>query len=134
METEQKVIVEPAGKTEADWSSAARSSTELPEFVEGEFGRMIELREEPAEDPGSEAAAEEAPAEVAEAEVGAGGRQVGDASEAGRPADLESAAAAQLRSHMTALLEAGGRAGGRRAAAEDSSGLIQRIAARLPGN
>lgn len=121
MDIEQKVIVEPAGKSEADWSAAPRSSTGLPEFVEGEFKRMIELREEP-----SEAAEGTPPAGLADESAGALGPPADDVREED---ELEDAATAQLQSHMTALLEKGGRARGHRAAVEDSSGLIQRIAA-----
>ena len=41
----QKITVEPAGKSEADWSSGLASSAGLPDFVEGEFSHLIELAE-----------------------------------------------------------------------------------------
>lgn len=36
-----KVKVEPAGRTEGDWSAAVPSSTALPEYVEGEFKHLV---------------------------------------------------------------------------------------------
>jgi hypothetical protein len=41
----RKVTVEPAGKSEADWSSGLASSAGLPDFVEGEFSHLVELAE-----------------------------------------------------------------------------------------
>ncbi len=132
MEIEQKVIVQPAGRSEADWSAAPRSSTGLPEFVDGEFKRMIELREEPV----SGAEAEVDPTgEESDVEVATATEPPAEGSSAEEVVDEPAGSlAAELQSHMTALLEAGGHARSRHAAAADSSGLIKRIANRLPGS
>lgn len=124
MDSEQWVIAEPAGKTEADWSSASGSSGELPKFVEGEYQRMVELREQASEE-GTEDA------------TGAAGEQ----EEPGQPdaqaldevvegvgsADREDALIPQLEAHMTAILAVGGRDRDPEAAAAASRGLARRI-------
>ncbi|HVD41455.1 MAG TPA: hypothetical protein VNC16_10700 [Solirubrobacterales bacterium] len=43
---QSKVKVEPAGKTEGDWVIANSSSTELPEYREEEFPKLVQSKEE----------------------------------------------------------------------------------------
>jgi hypothetical protein len=113
-EVEKKVVVEPVGKSEGDWSAAPRSSTGLPEFVEGEYTHMIETGEE------DEPALEEADA-AADAKAEANPEPAsGD--------EPEEDELSKLDAHMDALLAAGGK---------DRDGdfggsLRERIVARLP--
>jgi hypothetical protein len=109
---EPRIIVEPAGRSEADWSSAPLSSAGLPEFVEGEFTHMIELGGEPPED------------DDAERPLAAGVWGEGDA-----PSEQERIAA--LDRHMTALLEVAGK--NRDVANEGIGGLFSRFADRWAG-
>lgn len=43
MEVVRHVIAEPIGNTEGDWSSGPRSSSRLPDLVEGEFEHLTKL-------------------------------------------------------------------------------------------
>lgn len=102
VDVEKKVIVEPAGKSEGDWSAAPRSSTELPEFVEGEYDHLIDVAEAPvvAEEDGAEA--------EAQAAGGRAGEAPGDAAPDGSGPDPEGDELGQLNAHMQVLLDAGG--------------------------
>jgi len=80
---QSKLKVEPAGKTEGDWLAATPSSTELPEYVDGEFAQLI--KQEEAEASGVEPAGMESDGDEEDELV-------------------------RLERHMNALLEAGGRA------------------------
>jgi hypothetical protein len=44
-----EIKVEPAGRTEGDWSAAERSSTGLPKYEPGEFKHLIDSGEKPPE-------------------------------------------------------------------------------------
>jgi hypothetical protein len=55
MEVDGKVIAEPVGKTEGDWSSGVRSTAGLPPFAEKEFKRLVDVQSDPSSeaDPGA---------------------------------------------------------------------------------
>lgn len=96
---QRKLKVEPAGKTEGDWWAATPSSTELPEYVPGEFDQLLKHGAE-----GGEAPVDPFPQEVTEdSEFDA------HAGEAGGFEEREQLG--QLEFHMNALLQAGGKEG-----------------------
>ncbi len=95
---QRKLKVEPAGKTEGDWWAATPSSTELPEYVPGEFDQLVKHGAEGGEAPVAEVAAEEPEDMLAEAAVG-GTEGV----------DEEEDELVALERHMNALIEAGGK-------------------------
>jgi len=41
MRVSKRVQIEDAGRTEADWSAAPRSSTGLPDFVEDDYPHLL---------------------------------------------------------------------------------------------
>ena len=126
MSSKQKLTVEPAGDSEADWSSGVRSSTGLPDFVEGEFSHMIELGQEP-EKLDDDPAADEEPVD----EDGGSERPLEAGSEADEYSDLsEKDRVAVLDSHMTALLKVGGK--DRESPADGISALFSRFAELWP--
>lgn len=111
MDSERKITVEPAGRSEADWSSAPLSSAGLPDFVEGEFKHMIGLEE-------GEDGEQERPL------------QPGFWGEDDTPSERERIVA--LADHMDRLLEAAGK--DREATAEGLTGLLSRFADRWTGD
>jgi hypothetical protein len=94
-----RVKVEPAAKSEADWSSAPASSAGLPEFVEGEFSHMIELAE--AEDAGS--------ADLMALEAGEVENPLGAGYWEGREPPTEQERISVMTAHMEALLRVAGK-------------------------
>lgn len=96
---QRKLKVEPAGNTEGDWWAATPSSTELPEYIPGEFDQLLKHGAE-----GGEAPVDPAPQEI-----------VGDSESEEHPGEGEVVEEVDqltlLEMHMNALLQAGGKEG-----------------------
>jgi hypothetical protein len=132
MSSKQRLTVEPAGNSEADWSSGVRSSTGLPDFVEGEFTHMIELGQEPEEAEDDPTDGEE-PLDEDDPEDGGAERPLEAGSEANEYSDFsEKDRVAVLDAHMTALLEVGGK--DRESPTDGISALFSRFAELWSGS
>lgn len=94
-----KVKVEPAVKSEADWSSGLASSAGLPGFVEGEFSHMIEL----AEIEGA------TPTEIGEPDAAAVEHPLGSGFWEGKKPPSEQERVAVMAAHMDRLLGVAGK-------------------------
>ena len=116
----QGITVEPAGKSEADWSWGLRSSSGLPKFVEGEFTHMIDLgKEAPIGE--EHDAADTASAEEEDFEIDGSEHPLEAGSQADDDALSERERLDDLDDHMAALLRI---VGSNREAPADGIGVI----------